>query len=207
MVYSSIDQHVGRRWQSTTSGLAHAKNDLQEEAPSFSCDHKYCPHAQPTASIMHATASLQAALLQPKAKHTCTHTNSVWCAPSPQDKYLAGRAARVRRVLSEAGVVADAMSLAASGTPVSLPSRTVVEAAESWGFTQQGPPALKTFIKVGTARMPKHCLDSLCKHACMLLLATCNCFSEHFGYFGCAAACRCGSHVLWMHTRATVVAC
>ncbi|GFR51170.1 hypothetical protein Agub_g13528, partial [Astrephomene gubernaculifera] len=75
-----------------------------------------------------------------------------------QDKYLSGRVARIRRVLSEAALVADAMAAAAAGAgaaggqqqqPVQVPPppKTQISAPESWGWSGSTPPQLRAFVR------------------------------------------------------------
>ncbi|KAG2450988.1 hypothetical protein HYH02_004260 [Chlamydomonas schloesseri] len=66
-----------------------------------------------------------------------------------QDKYLSGRVARIKRVLAEAAVVADAMAAAAAGQQqVPLPSKAQVAAPEAWSWTAAGgPPPLRAFVR------------------------------------------------------------
>eukprot|EP00198_Chlamydomonas_reinhardtii_P005800 XP_001695136.1 predicted protein [Chlamydomonas reinhardtii] len=65
-----------------------------------------------------------------------------------QDKYLSGRVARIKRVLAEAAVVADAMAAAASGQQqVPLPNKAQVAAPEAWNWTAAGPPPLRAFVR------------------------------------------------------------
>ena len=89
---------------------------------------------------------------------------SIW----QQDKYLQGRAHRLRCILREASVVVDAMAVGASNTGNSgilsgIPSEALisrgVEQPASWAFSlpsipgaQAGgllqPPSLKQFVRV-----------------------------------------------------------
>ncbi|GLI70392.1 hypothetical protein VaNZ11_015174 [Volvox africanus] len=71
-----------------------------------------------------------------------------------QDKYLTGRVARIKRVLAEAAIVADAMAAAAAAAsaggqqqPVPPPPKAQVSAPESWGWTGGNPPQLRAFLR------------------------------------------------------------
>ncbi|GIL88543.1 hypothetical protein Vretimale_15339 [Volvox reticuliferus] len=70
-----------------------------------------------------------------------------------QDKYLTGRVARIKRVLSEAAVVADAMAAAAAASaggqqqPMPPPPKAQLSAPESWGWTGGNPPQLRAFVR------------------------------------------------------------
>ncbi|PNH08814.1 Vacuolar protein sorting-associated protein 51 [Tetrabaena socialis] len=65
-----------------------------------------------------------------------------------QDKYLSGRVARIKRVLAEAAVVADAMAAAAGGQQsMPPPPKAQVAAPESWGWAGSTPPPLRAFVR------------------------------------------------------------
>ncbi|GLC45938.1 hypothetical protein PLESTF_000714400 [Pleodorina starrii] len=69
-----------------------------------------------------------------------------------QDKYLSGRVARIKRVLAEAALVADAMAAAAASTagqPAAMPPppKAQLAAPESWGWTGGAPPQLRAFVR------------------------------------------------------------
>ncbi|KAG2495102.1 hypothetical protein HYH03_006712 [Edaphochlamys debaryana] len=65
-----------------------------------------------------------------------------------QDKYLTGRVSRIKRVLQEAAIVADAMAAAAGGqAQVQPPPKQQLPAPESWGWANGTPPALRVFVR------------------------------------------------------------
>ncbi|EFJ51819.1 hypothetical protein VOLCADRAFT_120427 [Volvox carteri f. nagariensis] len=70
-----------------------------------------------------------------------------------QDKYLSGRVARIKRVLTEAAMVADAMAAAAAASAggqqqlVPPPPKAQLPAPESWGWTGGNPPQLRAFVR------------------------------------------------------------
>lgn len=70
-----------------------------------------------------------------------------------QDKYLQGRAHRMRRMLKEAGVVVEAMGLVNSGAHVSDALLKRLESPSAWGFSGSTPPALKVFVRCVDERL------------------------------------------------------
>ncbi|KXZ52998.1 hypothetical protein GPECTOR_8g368 [Gonium pectorale] len=72
-----------------------------------------------------------------------------------QDKYLSGRVARIKKVLAEATLVAEAMAAAAAAAagaggqqaPTQLPSKAQLPNPETWGWSGSQPPALRVFVR------------------------------------------------------------
>ncbi|KXZ52995.1 hypothetical protein GPECTOR_8g365 [Gonium pectorale] len=72
-----------------------------------------------------------------------------------QDKYLSGRVARIRKVLAEATLVAEAMAAAAAAAAgaggqqaaTQLPSKAQLPNPETWGWSGSQPPALRVFVR------------------------------------------------------------
>lgn len=65
----------------------------------------------------------------------------------PQDKYLQGRTVRIRKILIEAAAVAEAISAAAGGHPLTSAALKAVNSPASWGFDDSQAPSLQQFFE------------------------------------------------------------
>jgi len=107
--------------------------------------------------LLYATLILSGDVLDSSVDSWTENTQMHWHTLSAmQDKYLQGRATRLKRILAEATAVADLMAAAAGGCDdwrrSSPPSS--IESPAVWGVAEDGaPPTLRVWIKALDERL------------------------------------------------------